>query len=159
MVNTHPARTATAVLGRAEGCRRGQGGTSVVPDWPACLGPHTLQFTYGCERRGGTSASGHWQYGYDGRDYLTLDLDSAQYVAATFAAGYTKRKWANNEYWLEREKSYLEKECIAWLRTYLTLGGQSLLRTGTAPSRPRPSRPRVGWAATSPCSGRSSPPL
>lgn len=83
--------------------------------------------------------TGYWQYGYDGRDYLILDLDSMQYTAATFIAGYTKHKWQNNEYWLEREKTYLEKECVLWLKRYLTMGGENFIRTGNdIPSKPSP---------------------
>ena len=105
---------------------------------PGLLGPHTLQFTYGCEMRYNRT-TGHWQYGYDGSDYLTLDLGSMQYIAATFIAGYTKRKWENNEYWLEKEKTYLEKECILWLQRYLTMGGQNFTRPGNDPLQAQPS--------------------
>lgn len=89
--------------------------------------------------------TGHWQYGYDGRDYLTLDLDSMQYIAATFIAEYTKHKWENNEYWLEKEKTYLEKECILWLQRYLTMGGENF--TGTGNDTPFQAQPSSQWPA------------
>ncbi|XP_031203189.1 RT1 class I histocompatibility antigen, AA alpha chain-like isoform X4 [Mastomys coucha] len=55
--------------------------------------------------------------------------DFHQQAAVTFIAGYTKRKWENDEYWLEREKTYLEKECVLWLQRYLTMGGETFTRT------------------------------
>lgn len=56
-----------------------------------------------------------------------------QYIAATFIAGYTKRKWEYSEYWLEKDSSYLKEECILWLGNYLALGGDNLIRTGKHP--------------------------
>uniref|UniRef100_A0A8C0CYG7 Ig-like domain-containing protein n=1 Tax=Balaenoptera musculus TaxID=9771 RepID=A0A8C0CYG7_BALMU len=89
-------------------------------------GPHTLQFTFGCELQQDGRPAGHWQYGYDGEDYLSLHMDSLQYTAAPFI---------------------LEKECVLWLQRYLKFGGESLNRTEEAPCLPLvSSHQELCWA-------------
>uniref|UniRef100_H9G723 MHC class I-like antigen recognition-like domain-containing protein n=1 Tax=Anolis carolinensis TaxID=28377 RepID=H9G723_ANOCA len=93
-------------------------------------GAHTLQWMYGCEMRKDRSKVGYFQYGYDGRDYLSLDKETLTWTAANVPAQNTKRKWEANHAFLQYSKDYLEKDCIEWLQRYLDYGKETLLRTG-----------------------------
>lgn len=69
------------------------------------------------------------QFGYDGKDYLTLNEDRSTWTAADAAAEITHREWeATNaaEYW----RVYLESPCMVWLFKYLMMGNETLLRSG-----------------------------
>ncbi|KAJ7300331.1 hypothetical protein JRQ81_000001 [Phrynocephalus forsythii] len=92
-------------------------------------GFHTWQLMYGCELTMDASKRGHWQYAYDGRDYLSFDKETLTWTAVDLPAQNTKRKWdldvAMNQYL----KDYLEKECMEGLQSYLEYGNETLFRT------------------------------
>ncbi|XP_043306173.1 BOLA class I histocompatibility antigen, alpha chain BL3-7-like isoform X12 [Cervus canadensis] len=91
-------------------------------------GSHTFQWMYGCYvGPDGRLLRGFWQDAYDGRDYLALNEDLRSWTAADTAAQISKRKWeaADN---VERERNYLEGECVEWLLRYLQNGKDTLLR-------------------------------
>ncbi|XP_044839735.1 H-2 class I histocompatibility antigen, Q9 alpha chain-like isoform X2 [Mauremys mutica] len=91
-------------------------------------GFHTLQVMYGCERREDGSTGGFFQYGYDGRDYISFDKDHETWVAADDAAQVSKRKWEADRSMAQRYRIYLEQECIEWLGKYVEYGKETLQR-------------------------------
>ncbi|XP_070593214.1 major histocompatibility complex class I-related gene protein-like isoform X2 [Erythrolamprus reginae] len=92
-------------------------------------GRHTLQVMYGCELRRDGGKGGFWQYGYDGRTYITFDKETLAWVAPDPLAQITQREWdgltVRNQYF----KAYLEEICIEWLEKHLSYGNETLLRT------------------------------
>uniref|UniRef100_A0ABM5FEZ6 Class I histocompatibility antigen, F10 alpha chain-like isoform X2 n=1 Tax=Pogona vitticeps TaxID=103695 RepID=A0ABM5FEZ6_9SAUR len=92
-------------------------------------GFHTWQFMCGCElREDGSPGRGHWQYAYDGRDYIALDKETLTWTAADLKAQITKEKWEKDPAFAQRQKEYLEEICIEWLQRHLEYGKESLLR-------------------------------
>ncbi|XP_067321539.1 H-2 class I histocompatibility antigen, Q10 alpha chain-like isoform X2 [Anolis sagrei] len=92
-------------------------------------GTHTWQWMYGCELRRDGSKGGHFQYAYDGRDYISLDKETLTWTAADVPAQNTKRKWEREGHAAQYWKDYLEETCIEWLQRYLEYGKESLLKT------------------------------
>ncbi|XP_032065701.1 H-2 class I histocompatibility antigen, Q9 alpha chain-like isoform X2 [Thamnophis elegans] len=92
-------------------------------------GFHTQQWMYGCEVRSDGSKEGFIKYGYDGRNFLTFNKETLTWVAHQPQAQIIKEHWNDlletNQEW----KSYLEKDCIEWLKLHLDLGKETLLRT------------------------------
>ncbi|KAG5843022.1 hypothetical protein ANANG_G00184080 [Anguilla anguilla] len=94
-------------------------------------GVHTYQFMCGCEWDDETGATGgFYQYGYDGEDFVNLDLKNQRFIGPTPQAFITAVKWndipGHVEYW----KQYLNKECVDWLKKYVSYGRSALERTG-----------------------------
>uniref|UniRef100_A0AAY4CKG7 MHC class I-like antigen recognition-like domain-containing protein n=1 Tax=Denticeps clupeoides TaxID=299321 RepID=A0AAY4CKG7_9TELE len=97
-------------------------------------GIHTFQWMYGCEWDDETGATdGYEQYGYDGADFISLDLKSTSYVAPVPQAVITKQK--KDGVAAEFMKNYLTQICIYWMEKYVQYGKSSLERKGTAAHR------------------------
>ncbi|KAM4640870.1 class I histocompatibility antigen, F10 alpha chain-like [Discoglossus pictus] len=84
---------------------------------------------YGCELDDDGTTRGYDQYGYDGRDFLSLDKDRGIWVPVVNEAQITTERWNSPEVGAaERQKNYLEEECIDWLRKYISAGREELER-------------------------------
>ncbi|XP_030202516.1 major histocompatibility complex class I-related gene protein isoform X2 [Gadus morhua] len=107
-------------------------------------GAHVYQEMYGCEwddEDGITDGYDH--HGYDGEDFLSLDLKTLTWVAPVRQAITTKRTWDQYRGYNEQQKNYYTKECVDWLKKYLVYGRRTLQRT---------ERPRVSLLQRSPSS-------
>ncbi|KAJ8273754.1 hypothetical protein GJAV_G00105150, partial [Gymnothorax javanicus] len=93
-------------------------------------GVHTLQRMYGCEWDDESGATGGFnQFGYDGEDFLTLDMKHQCYIAPVQQAFMSALKWNHDPAELEYMKQYLTQTCVVWLKKYVRYGKSSLERT------------------------------
>uniref|UniRef100_A0A3P9NAB1 MHC class I-like antigen recognition-like domain-containing protein n=1 Tax=Poecilia reticulata TaxID=8081 RepID=A0A3P9NAB1_POERE len=91
---------------------------------------HFLHRMYGCEWDDESQqVTSYNQYGYDGEDFLTLDMESNRWIAPKQQAVLTTNKWNSNTAELEYRKNYLNQECPDWLKKYVDYGRSSLMRT------------------------------
>ncbi|XP_030202503.1 major histocompatibility complex class I-related gene protein-like isoform X2 [Gadus morhua] len=107
-------------------------------------GTHLYQNMYGCEwdDEDGTT-DGYEQFGYDGEDYLVLDLKTLTWVAPVRQAFTTKLRWDGDRAELQYLKYYYTKQCVDSLKKLLAYGKSTLQRT---------ERPRVSLLQRSPSS-------
>ncbi|XP_074077197.1 class I histocompatibility antigen, Gogo-OKO alpha chain-like [Macrotis lagotis] len=98
-------------------------------------GTHTYQYISGCEvSPDGRFQRGFYQTAYDGEDYITLDTETWTWRPWVHRAEKTKSYWeATRE--AERQKVYLEEECVMWLQKYLKMGLGALTRTDPPSAR------------------------
>uniref|UniRef100_A0A8B9H4N8 Ig-like domain-containing protein n=1 Tax=Astyanax mexicanus TaxID=7994 RepID=A0A8B9H4N8_ASTMX len=82
-------------------------------------GMHTFQRMYGCLWDGKTGESdGFDVYGYDGENFLSLDVNSRKFTALTPQAKSIVQEWNRNTTRLEVLQLYYKLECVAWLKTF-----------------------------------------
>ncbi|KAH1175806.1 hypothetical protein KIL84_022331, partial [Mauremys mutica] len=83
---------------------------------------------YGCDLREDNTTWGFYQDSYDGRDFLTFDMETMTLGAADIGAQITKRRWDAEVFDNQQWKRYLEERCIPWLRRSLEYGKETLQR-------------------------------
>uniref|UniRef100_A0A3B4EK83 Ig-like domain-containing protein n=1 Tax=Pygocentrus nattereri TaxID=42514 RepID=A0A3B4EK83_PYGNA len=92
-------------------------------------GIHTMQVMFSCVLHDDGSKRGNMQMGYDGEDYISLDLKTLTWTAANAIAVITKEnleKTGESGHW----KDFLENTCIEWLQMAMELGRAALERKG-----------------------------
>ncbi|XP_034456830.1 H-2 class I histocompatibility antigen, Q9 alpha chain-like [Hippoglossus hippoglossus] len=91
---------------------------------------HIVQYMYGCEWDNETGeVNGYEQYGYDGEDFLSYDLETETWIAPTPKSFIVKLKWDQDKADLAYRKYYYLQECPSSLKKFLEQGRSSLLRT------------------------------
>ncbi|XP_074469552.1 class I histocompatibility antigen, F10 alpha chain-like isoform X2 [Sebastes fasciatus] len=91
---------------------------------------HIFQKMYGCEWDDETDeVKGFHQYGYDGEDFISLDLETETWVAPKQQAVITKHKWDKEKATIAGHKHYYTQICPEYLKKYVNYGRSVLLRT------------------------------
>ncbi|KAJ4923474.1 hypothetical protein JOQ06_014063 [Pogonophryne albipinna] len=93
-------------------------------------GVHINQWMYGCDWDEETGeVKGYDHYGFDGEDFLILDLETETWIAPRPEAVLTKRRWDNDKAQMAEIKNYFTQICPEYLKKYVNLGRSSLMRT------------------------------
>uniref|UniRef100_A0A8C5NAC1 Ig-like domain-containing protein n=1 Tax=Gouania willdenowi TaxID=441366 RepID=A0A8C5NAC1_GOUWI len=93
-------------------------------------GVHTFQRMYGCEWDDETGeVYGYHQFGYDGEDFISLNLKEKIWIAAKQQAFITKLEWDNNKAMMSYRKYFLTQECPEVLKKIVKAGRSFLMRT------------------------------
>ncbi|KAM3604715.1 uncharacterized protein V6R79_015313 [Siganus canaliculatus] len=97
-------------------------------------GVHVLQMMEGCEWDDETGeVTAFNQYGYDGEDFISLDMETITWIAPKPQAVITKLRWDSDRSRLEYNKNFYAHTCPGRLRRYVDYG-RSLLQRKEIPS-------------------------
>ena len=73
---------------------------------------------------------GYQHFGFDGEDFIILDLETESWIAPRPQAVLTKQKLEMNKSLMANLKNYFTQVCPEFLKKYVNLGRSSLMRTG-----------------------------
>ncbi|KAI5088475.1 major histocompatibility complex class I UXA2 precursor [Silurus meridionalis] len=89
-------------------------------------GIHTLQRMYGCEIDVNGTTRGYDQYGYDGEDFFSLDLNTGSWTAVNDEVEIFINRWDSRRSEAEYWRNFLETECIDWIKKFVSYSRETL---------------------------------
>ncbi|KAM5145829.1 class I histocompatibility antigen, F10 alpha chain-like isoform 1-T1 [Mantella aurantiaca] len=90
-------------------------------------GKHYGQWISSCELRDDGSTSGNTYIRYDGRDFIHLDKQRGIWIPTMHEAELTTQEWNSPEgRWGDLQRSYLDNDCIYWLKKFIEHGREDL---------------------------------
>ncbi|XP_061755117.1 class I histocompatibility antigen, F10 alpha chain-like isoform X1 [Nerophis ophidion] len=93
-------------------------------------GVHIVQMMSGCEWNDETDEVKGWQQeGYDGEDFISLDMKTWTFTAAKQQAFPSKLNWDQDKHLLEYYKFYYTEDCPSYLKKHVNNGKEVLMRT------------------------------
>ncbi|XP_036436034.1 major histocompatibility complex class I-related gene protein-like [Colossoma macropomum] len=78
----------------------------------------TFQRMFGCELSDDGSSEGFDNYGYNGQDFISLDLNTMTYIAATPQAVIFKQRWESDITHMALQRHYYS-ECVDRLKNFV----------------------------------------
>ncbi|XP_078422975.1 class I histocompatibility antigen, F10 alpha chain-like isoform X2 [Cetorhinus maximus] len=85
-------------------------------------GIHTLQWIWSVEITEDGSIKRSMRFGFDGKDFLSLEADRMRWVATNHFAVKTKEKWDSDKSWNNYWENYLQQVFVQHLKQYLRAG-------------------------------------